>query len=149
MDIIEQLKNNEKPFGLMSKEMQAKAKEIGACEFNFFVGQHSGNWDTLNKDDMLRWYRTYRLRPDYKEEPEMAKCKVILDSGGYLCCAFEGFDEDACQRLSECQDNPDFIGFLYEDGSVYATARKGENGSVNMSDVKVLTPTHVLFSKGK
>ncbi len=29
MNLIEQLKSNEKPFGLMSEEMQAKAKEIG------------------------------------------------------------------------------------------------------------------------
>ncbi len=33
MNIIQQLKDNEKPFGLMSEEMQAKARELGRREF--------------------------------------------------------------------------------------------------------------------
>ncbi len=62
MSIIDDLKNNEKPFGLMSKEMQEKAKEIDALQFDIY---------------QTDWYRSqisefcgdfaYRLKPNYQE----------------------------------------------------------------------------------
>ncbi len=38
MSLIDDLKKNEKAFGLMSEEMQAKAMEVGHCNFLKYMG---------------------------------------------------------------------------------------------------------------
>ncbi len=77
-NVIQQLKANERPFGLMSEEMQAEAKDISIVKFDYYTGQNSGAWDVDDKDDFFRHYRTYRLRPDYAEKPEKVEIEREL-----------------------------------------------------------------------
>lgn len=69
MDIIEALKQNEKPFGLMSAEMQAKAEEIKLVNF---LRRFGGTWYPA-KTDFFGTDLTYCLHPDYTEEPKIEK----------------------------------------------------------------------------
>jgi hypothetical protein len=148
MDIIKQLKENEKPFGLMSKEMQEKLSTL-VDSLQYYSG--SGIWQPYTSKAGFEINGTYRLRPDYEEEPEVIRVEITS-------CIVNGLLYDLNGRgmlnISEAQNNPDFIGFLYEDGNIIPMARKytGE-GAVKMitgmgQDTKVLTPTHVLF-RGK
>ncbi len=83
-NLIQQLKDNERPFGLMSEEMQEKAKEI-EC-YNFLVYWENGK--------TIRWFPTdqylskgfmrdkaYRLRADYEDEPEKIEVRIIRGDG--------------------------------------------------------------------
>ena len=63
-EIIKALKKNDKPFGLMSEEMQARAKEIGIQHFAVY---ESRKWcDGLADNETHYSDYTYRLRSDYK-----------------------------------------------------------------------------------
>ena len=79
MDIIQQLKDNERPFGLMSKEMQEKAREIGKrTNFETYCGIKSKPpWLPIigDSEEFIEEF-TYRLHPDYKEEPEIVECEI-------------------------------------------------------------------------
>ena len=79
MDVIQQLKENCRPFGLMSKEMQKKMREIGIRR-NFLFYGNSGDWP-VGCGDVFHINSTYRLRPDYAEEPEIVECEIITDQG--------------------------------------------------------------------
>lgn len=153
MNIIEQLKANEKPFGLMSKEMQEKAVELD-CENRFEVYCEGDLWDTVIATGPFIDTHVYRLRPDYEEKPEVVKCEVYTDAVSKLC--YKGLPNG--HSFWYCIANPDFIGFLYEDGEVCADARRYKSSigdifySVNSTSVEhyeVLTPTHVLFRGAK
>ncbi len=88
-NLIQQLKDNEKPFGLMSEEMQAKAHQIVASDksgtdFRRYNGRDwdiKSNLNTLCRDD------TYRLRADYEEKPGIVECEiqeVLIDEDHYM-----------------------------------------------------------------
>ena len=66
-NIIQQLKDNEKPFGLMSEEMQEKANEIGCTEFDYYG---TCVWESYLAGDFYN-DQACRLRSDYAEEPEI------------------------------------------------------------------------------
>ena len=158
MNIIEELKKNEKPFGLMSKEMQEKAKEIGVKEFDPWMGCSSARWCSEDRSDpQFYHHRTYRLRPDYTEEPEVVKCEVkpCVDRGDL----YYWKNGKAVVNIAVATIDPDFIGFLYEDERLHDFKhptnkmrlymdKNGNVYSVYMPGFEVLTPTHVLF-KGK
>ena len=84
MNIIDRLKANEKPFGLMDEDLQEAAVEIGVGEFDFFLGNHDGGWSGNEQDTMFRYYRTYRLEDDYKQESEVVECGIYPGSHGKL-----------------------------------------------------------------
>ncbi len=114
MNIIEQLKKNEKPFGLMSEEMQAKARELGQGRFVLFVCQGDGFWDYhFDHSGDFDNARTYRLRSDYAEEPEIVIQEwPIFTKDGTLRFARHLADRD--ERGTEIDlavRDPDFIGF--------------------------------------
>ena len=79
-EIIKALKDNTTPFDLMPEELQRKANEIGADEFEFYS----------NDSEWLRTYSfkpksfTYRLRPDYKPEPEVTSHNIQCPCCGML-----------------------------------------------------------------
>ena len=154
MDVIKALKENEKPFGLMSEEMQAKAKFIGTHHFSCW----NKNWFTV-RDQGFSVYMAYKLDPDYRhdyeEKPEIVECEVIQQRFETEPIKFRG--PSGPTRLSKAADNPDFIGFKYEDGTIDTHIRvyKGEDG-VNWTSCKnmelllkckVLTPTKVLVRR--
>lgn len=104
MDIIKALKENEKPFGLMSAEMQAKARKIGQNQFWKYLvsedGEQVGWTDACRNFDEYRSL-AFRLRPNYKEEP--------------------GIEMDFCE---DCKFiNPDTEEFCDEDSLKYATCK--------------------------
>lgn len=80
-ETIQALKENEKPFGLMSQEMQEKAREIqstydGTTLFDYYAGD--GEWRGASTPDWDRDIITaYRLRSDYTEEPEKVHVRMI------------------------------------------------------------------------
>lgn len=76
MSIIEDLKSNERPFGLMSEEMQAKAEELGLYHnFRKWTGSHTAGWGGVFNATGCKFKRdtAYRLRPDYQEEPKWSE----------------------------------------------------------------------------
>ena len=145
MNILQQLKDNETPFGLMSAKMQAKAWEIGPIAF-----------------DQYRWNRgwvpchqffndnTIRLRADYEEQPEIVECE-ITEADGHLHFRYNGMTHSIHQAC----DHAGFLGFRFEDGKMYPIAtvyqKKGggptyysiDTGKIN--DYEVLHATAVLF----
>ena len=157
-ELIKALKGNEKPFGLMSAEMQEKAGEIGKLQFQLYHG-YKTPWRDVS-DVTFNHGSAYRLRQDYTEEPEVVKCEVKPDENNQLCYASElrSYGE---HFLYTAYMNPDFIGFLYEDGNISTQTRlyhfKDETTGcacqmfkeTYMEKVEVLTPTHVLFRGSK
>ena len=146
MDIIQKLKENEKPFGLMSKEMQEKAEEIGAGNFERLW---CGIWgEPLGKKFDAHGDYTYRLRPDYKQEPEVIKCKIEQSHQRLMYERYSGKT-----TLHKVVSHPDFIGFELE-GQLWGRLYKHKKSDMfffkipanklseyevcNMSDAKVL-----------
>jgi len=146
MDIIDQLKKNEKPFGLMSKEMRDKANKIGPQEFQYWANRKWAGPNSCFAPENI----AYRLRSDYVEEPEVAKCEIFPHHNQMKYDAPNG---NGAIRLHKAITDPDFIGFLYESGQVEFLPRvfKGSTSTKSicqfrdLSDIEVLTPTHVLF----
>jgi hypothetical protein len=161
MDIIKALKENERPFGLMSEAMQVKAREIKGDNWLGYEGMSIGEWkprdifvdtgDFVDSD-------TYRLRPDYDPKPENVECEVYVD-GEDKCLCYRRTDKQGVDPLSCAVDDPDFIGFKYAGGVVSTSPRHFYDGvegeqtwqiyeSKLLTKYEVLTPTHCLFRKG-
>ncbi len=92
MDIIQQLKENEKAFALMVSSLTAEANSIGAKEFEFFANGKNGVLWELWLHNHFEGNYTYRLRQDYTEEPE-PKCTV------YPKITCDAFEKGKCPRL--------------------------------------------------
>ena len=80
--IIQQLKKNEKPFGLMSEEMQEKLKSIPGKDIECLQTANGKLWTTCEQG--IAWNSqantstcTYRLRDDYKDELETIEVKRL------------------------------------------------------------------------
>ena len=156
-NLIEQLKKNEKPFGLMSEEMQVKIKKIGKenCEYYsttnmWFEGIRISGFYNEN---------TYRLRPDYAEKPEIEECEITLNPEsniwGYKCpCSGDPVNADLAHSC------PGFrlIGFKFEDDPViydspiiYSfkddTFRDAHLEHLRSGEAKVLDASYVLFRR--
>lgn len=150
--IIQQLKNNKRPFILMSEEMRAKAIEIGAAEFQRLT-VNSGEW--IGSQECFSAGYTFHLRPDYKQEPVIVECEIKNKAGVFRFYwesknkSWQGVSIDLAPAI------PDFIGFKFEDGHTqpspirYKTnANKHESlpiGWLNDGTSTVLHATHVLF----
>lgn len=147
MDIIQQLKDNCRPFGLMSEEMQEKAKKIGIKQFSEYM--LIGEWQHYD-DTCWLLGTTYRLRPDYEEQPEIVECEIVKqgDHRHYRSGGTQYSLHEACDRAA-------FSGFKFEDGSIHFTSiwhdgpRDSTALDVESGQVKVLHATHVLFRRTK
>ncbi len=164
MDIrtIKLLQDNKKPFKFMGEcnndreEMQKELRHIqdhGSGDDLSVLGT-DGAW-AVNRNSELYDGHTYRLRLDYEEEPEVVKCEVIQHQGDLM---YKQPELTKPYDLACAFVDPDFIGFLYEDGTISTCsriyARKGNTcpwvyvSESDLSNCEVLTPTYVLF-KGK
>jgi hypothetical protein len=135
--------------------MQEKLSEIGKVEFDVFVG-HSVGWEDSNTSTNFVHCRTYRLRPDYEEKPEIVECEVKERDGDLWW--YSKRDNPVASIDRACR-LPDFIGFKYADGNIYPQpVMYSENGGLHfISQIKSFAsgkdianrPTHVLFQVTK
>ena len=148
--IIQQLKDNEKPFGLMSEEMQEKANEIGCTEFDYYG---TCVWESYLAGDFYN-DQACRLRSDYAEEPEIVECEIEPFKGELMYLSSSG----VWTKVSHAPNKPDFIGFKFEDGVVhpfpvkyeYKDKTRGHLATqyiIERDGCKVLHATHVLFRR--
>ena len=130
MTIIEQLKKNEKPFGLMSEEMQEKAVELGFHgNFQLYSGYGSdGGFGAIIDNPKYGYNRklTYRLRPDYAEEPEIVECEIYVGESIRPGFGLDVYDFGIDRELSIALIPNGYkrIGFKFEDGSVMGSPVK-------------------------
>jgi len=117
-ELIEALKNNEKPFGLLSKPEQECLRKINElCSIECY--QDSGGWSIGNGEGFVQIdnaycrHCVYRIKADYNPEPEIVECKVRI-----ICAVRElSFDykEDSF-GLEECVKIKDWYGLKWSDG---------------------------------
>ena len=154
-NLIQQLKENEKPFGLMSEEMKKKAMELDIADFQYYTSDR--NWEAYPAGDFYH-DQACRLRPDYEDEPEIEECEIKDTALGNRVYTGDGESEigiqAACRRIN-------FSGFKFEDGGWYDAPIKpvgpdGKlwSGNITVEDivsgrVKILHATHVLFRRKK
>lgn len=157
-NVIQQLKENEKPFLYMgdTKEeraaLQATAWKIGYG--TDFIDLEDDWGSHYNNEHKFQNHLTYRLRPDYQEPAKRVECEV-KEIDGILWWHNEiGI---AMNPIDELVTRADFIGFKYSHGHVSASPRvyqfKNKSGitvpAFNAThlpdDIEVLTPTHVIF----
>ena len=160
IDLIKALQKNEKPFGLMSEKMQAKAKELG--KNGYFSCFDERDWTFIKADTYPFIFKagiTYQLRSEYEEpKPEMVECKVNPpDSNGQMWVQRE---DNHTMDFGSCVGHKDFIGFKYEgsDDIINSPRMYLFNGKmyheimaehIRSGKAKVLTPTAVLFQVTK
>lgn len=156
MTIIEQLKANEKPFGLMSEEMQAKMLEMG-FHGNFRLYVHPGFGGVIDNPTYKHdGCFTYRLRADYTEKPEIEECEIYKEKEyGFLRTRHL---DNITMDIDAAPHYPDFIGFKCEGwiwGRAYKNKRTGIISIMIRADqldgyeVCDMTQAHVLFRRQK
>ncbi len=163
-NIIQQLKDNEKPFGLMSEEMQEKAREIEPPgNFLFFTPYRPNGgieWALMaGEQNELHNHFTYRLRADYEDEPEIVECEIYNKESQTRGCYIKAYDfgNKTGLGLAQYPDGYKRIGFKFEDGTIlgcpvmyhFDNNRADEIHGLEMEDVTVLHATHVLFRRNK
>ena len=165
-NIIKLLKDNEKPFILMSEEMQAKLMQVAPKDIECLQAVPGEVWAACGPG--INWGPkpctstcTFRLRADYEEKPEIVECEIFGRNMGCLQYNINQDDEQELVEfmLEEAVKHPDFIGFKFGDGGWYDAPIKpvgpdGKlwSGNVTVDDiisgrVKILHATHVLLRK--
>jgi len=157
MNIIQQLKDNERPFGLMDTPMQAKALSMDISNFQYYTSERK--WEDYPAGDFY-YDQACRLRPDYEEEPEIVECEIKPFDGYGEDLRYKKPDAPAPYSIFMVLSDPDFIGFKFEDGDVrpVPVVYTPRNAAVKCCwDVKaedlgayaVLHATSVLFRRQK
>lgn len=140
--IIDDLKQNEKAFGLMSVLMQEAARKIGEKYFE----QYGRNWNGLGGMHFADAW-TYRLRPDYQEEGGVEKHSIVSVHGRLV------YDFHGHTQIQDAPSRPNFIGYQTS-GWIYGCVYKNKKDkdyvcliipAAELDQYEVLTPTHVLF----
>ncbi len=164
MNLIQQLKDNEKPFGRMSEEMQNKATAIGIhSNFRLYCGPHRDSWGGIILADsaFFKTSETYRLRLNYEEKPEIVECEIYKARRGRFDVYVYDFGEDEENLLSAIPHGYEQIGFKFDGIKQIINKAVGysHNGIdilpfVDYDDLKsgrwaVLHATHVLFRRQK
>ncbi len=163
-NLIQQLKDNRYEWGLwfnpecygskLGAEMQAKAKQIGRSNFEYFDGTR---WIRMGQG-LFNASTTDRLRADYEEKPEIVECEIFGRDMGCLGynISQDGDEEPVEFMLDEAVKHPDFIGFKCEDwiwGRAYKNKHTGiisimiRADKLDEYDVCDMTQAHVLFRK--
>ena len=106
-EIIQALKDNEKPFGLMTDEMRSWYIDICCkdnCRADFETYTTFGEWTPYSNVNKPNKGTILRLCPDYEApEPEVATLK------GMQGCAWEDAGSDTIAAINELQDACDII----------------------------------------
>ncbi len=106
--IIELLKNNKEAFCLMDPEMQAWAKEHRESMLRLSV---IGKWEEYSY--LFGSNDTYRLRPDYKAEPERIEIEIVECGSWYVLKGISIRSADAPSHIP--QPGFIFIGFRWKE----------------------------------
>ena len=155
-NIIQLLKDNKKPFGLMSEEMQEKAISLGRDHFEYYAMDME--WHESNGPEFSRSL-THRLRPDYADEPEIVEYPIFEFNGRLKYKQNLADGDDFGIDIDMAARNPDFIGFRFGDGKMYpiSTVYKFKNKLITyysididrLDEYEVLHATAVLFRRPK
>ena len=112
-----------------------------------------GTWDKANPKQGFE-DEIYRLRDDYKQEPSIVESKIFTDPDGLKCLKRTGVSKYKNMMLSGCINDPDFIGFKFEDEKAdtvpWSVAYKCEDGYIGYvyhEGYEILHATHVLFQE--
>ena len=160
MNIIQLLKKNEKPLCLLSSEMQDFILGCKAEDLEYLSsesGRKSPDWRTnANSPDEIKraTIDTYRLHPDYEDEPEIEECEIV-DRNNVLSFSHEGW---GIHNIGDAVAHPDFVGFKFENGKIRSvstvygkpnitTTQFYEIDESDLGDCEVLHATHVLMRK--
>ena len=155
-NLIKLLKKNEKPFGLMSEEMQEKQRKMGDTDFQVF---RSGEW--MNYDASYPGCNSfaYRLRDDYKDEPETTIRQMEISANMSNCLCMYNDEGQSFGSIAKVHERADFTGFKFEDGTVMGSPVKYSVPGMTLKgyyasyeDLKTSQAlehraTHVLFRK--
>ena len=158
-NLIELLKKNMVPIGLwpkfygevVGKAMQAKMKQMEPKDIECFLTTGPAEWGSCENFSWTNMERhisnTYRLRSDYEEKPEEPE---IVEHEIY---------DDERHSPREAYDQPDFIGFKFEDDLVSPCpilykwynepCRHIHYSKLALDDCTILHATHVLFRRPK
>ena len=157
-NLIQQLKDNERPFGLMSEEMQEKAKAIGfPGNFRTYLWPNFGGI-IANLEYGYSGQLTYCLRANYEDEPEIVERIIMPAEAGLVCLSSVVGVENLL--ISECVNDPDFVGFKFADGCwrtspIYyqmptmCNDQIHPNKTTDFAEMIVLHASHVLFRRKK
>lgn len=156
-ELIEALKKNEKPFGLMSKELQDWAKGMDWKLFLVYGdGSDGGKWRDDRNFPTWTVGTTYRLRPDYQPESGIVEKEIIIDDYERR---YRGDRNKEMLGLDVAIRHEDFIGFKFEGDHVANNPVMYLNGEnwmetthyerVKSGESKTLHATHVLFRRSK
>lgn len=119
MDMIEKLKKNEKPFGLLSKEEQECLKDVEVINLEHF---QDGKWE---QSFALLDHLTYRINPDYQSEPEHEDVEIEIEDNRLGIDSTKWFDKELhFTPLHEIIDMPNFVDFLDLDEAIAEVALK-------------------------
>jgi hypothetical protein len=139
-EMIEVLKSNTTPFGLLSKEMQDFAKNI---PFESLLCYASGNNWIEKSEWYIVSYLTYRLKESYEDksqEPEYEERPVTLASEFYTCVGVD---------LACVLGRRNFAGYRYADGMVSAYPVRQKASSEWGKPLDIEHPVRVIFRKDK
>jgi hypothetical protein len=162
--IIHRLKNNEKPYGLLSGKEHEILKKVGKSNCEYF--SNSG-WKSMTIDlqQISPFFaeNVYRVRQDYteifyRENPnyktpspsqenvgEFRKCAVrfnIWEKRYYF--VYEGFKVPLCNAV----DFTNFCGYEYADGQVLNSCLYYDHPIArDYNNFKIKRPVYVLFQR--
>ncbi len=118
-NLIEQLKDNEKQLILMDSELRDLMLSMSQAHFLSLQDTSTiddRQWSPVKAD---KWYvgenlyNVFRLRPDYEDDLEIVEHE-IFGVESHLHFHYEG----TRHSVGQAYDQPDFIGFLFDDGIV-------------------------------
>ena len=133
-ELIEQMKKNEKPFGLLSKDEQNWFWIVRAtCGIEIY--HNTNGWIDAGYMPVFSKATTYRISPDYQPEPEVVEFEVGLDQAKEHLKYNNGhFTAGAVSLL-------DFAGYKFSDMTIsYSACWK-------LIDGKLEHATHVRMAK--
>lgn len=112
-ELIEKLKKNEKPFGLLSEEEQECLEIVGKNNCLFYDSY--GKWLCGEVSNYFRKNSSYRIRPSYQPEPEYVDYEITLNADTWLGCFVPG-KINSWVRLYKVSSVLNFEGFYSKHG---------------------------------
>ena len=166
-NVIQLLKDNEKPFILMSEEMQDWMLDVEiiedieqmVCRVNLKIDWFSMSI-RINKGNCKHMEGTFHLRPDYEEKPNIVECEIKEKNDNELRYNYNG-DSDIWILIAKAVNDPNFIGFKFKDGTVMGSPVKysvpgmtskgyyASYGDIKTSQALEHHATHILFRQKK